>query len=76
MKSKFDRYMKDTVWFSVAFILLYLFLYMTVRIMLSMIVGSYDLSIGYDMLCHLFSFVLLVIIILSNENNDNSPNAT
>lgn len=76
MKSKFDRYMKENLWYTVAVIIYYLFIYMVVRILLSVIIGSYELSIGYDILCYLFSFILIILTFYSYENNDNSPNAT
>lgn len=72
MKSKFDRYMKHTVRFIALLMLYYLFLYAIVRISLSIIVKSYDLSIGYDIGCHVFAFVFLIITFIRHENNDDS----
>lgn len=74
MKSKFDRYMKDTVKFSVLLIFYYLFLYGIARVMLSMITSSYQLSIGYEIGCHLFAFLFVIISFRSYESNDNNNN--
>lgn len=74
MRSKFDKYMKDTVKFSVLLILYYLFLYGMARVMLSIITSSYQLSIGYDIGCHVFAFLFLIISFTSYESNDNNDN--
>lgn len=76
MKSKFDRYMKDTVKFSILIILYYLFLYSISRIMISMIVGSFDIDIEYEIGCHGFAFAFLILSFVANENNGNSNNDT
>ena len=74
MRSKFDKYMKDTVKFSVLLILYYLFRYGMARVMLSMITSSYQLSIGYDIGCHVFASLFLIISFTSYESNDNNDN--
>lgn len=73
MKSKFKRYMKNTtVRFSLLLITYYLFLYFMARLVVSLLEGSYQLTIVNELACHLFAIVFLILSFITHENNDNN----
>jgi uncharacterized membrane protein YhdT len=74
MKSNYNRYIKPSVKFVSLLILYYLVLYFVSRFSLSVIIGTYDLSIGYDLGCHAFAFLFLIISFITHGNNDNNTN--